>query len=65
MDSALKSLENNALAALSTRAGSTVANAIKSASAKTGVSFSYLMEKAAAESNFKWPPNLREKIKPI
>ena len=52
MDSALKSLENNALAALSSRAPTGVVNAIKSASAKTGVSFSYLMEKAAAESNF-------------
>jgi hypothetical protein len=52
MNNALKSLENNALAALSQRAGSAVTNAIKTASAKTGVSFSYLMEKAAAESNF-------------
>ncbi len=52
MNNALKSLENNALAALTNRAGSAVTNAIKTASAKTGVSFSYLMEKAAAESNF-------------
>lgn len=52
MNNALKSLENNALAALSSRAGASVTNAIKTASAKTGVSFSYLMEKAAAESNF-------------
>lgn len=52
MNNALKSLENNALAALSQRAGSAVTDAIKTASAKTGVSFSYLMEKAAAESNF-------------
>lgn len=52
MNNALKSLENNALAALTQRAPQGVVNAIKSASAKTGVSFSYLMEKAAAESNF-------------
>jgi hypothetical protein len=52
MNNALKSLENNALAALSARAPTAIVNAIKTASAKTGVSFSYLMEKAAAESNF-------------
>ena len=52
MNNALKSLENNALTALAQRAPQGVVNAIKSASAKTGVSFSYLMEKAAAESNF-------------
>ena len=52
MNTALKSLENNALATLSQRAGVGVTSAIKTASAKTGVSFSYLMEKAAAESNF-------------
>ena len=52
MNDALKSLENNALAALTKRAGANVTTAIKNASAKTGVSFSYLMEKAAAESNF-------------
>ncbi len=52
MNSATKSLENNALAALSNRAPSQVVSAIKSAATKTGVSFSYLMEKAAAESNF-------------
>ena len=53
MNNALKSMENNALAALSARAPSNIVNAIKTASAKTGVSFTYLMEKAAAESNFK------------
>ena len=52
MDNAIKSLENNALAALSARAPQGIVSAIKTASAKTGVSFSYLMEKAAAESNF-------------
>lgn len=52
MNSALKYIENNALAALTARAPTGVVNAIKTASAQTGVSFSYLMEKAAAESNF-------------
>lgn len=52
MNNALKSLENNALAALTARAPQGIVNAIKTASAKTGVSFSYLMEKAAAESSF-------------
>jgi hypothetical protein len=52
MQNALKSLENNALAALTQRAPAAIVNAIQTASAKTGVSFSYLMEKAAAESNF-------------
>ncbi|NQZ14295.1 MAG: transglycosylase SLT domain-containing protein [Alphaproteobacteria bacterium] len=52
MSAALKSLENNALAALSARAPSGIKNAIQTASAKTGVDFAYLMEKAAAESNF-------------
>ena len=52
MQNALKSLENNALAALTQRAPQGIMNAIKDASQKTGVSFSYLMEKAAAESNF-------------
>lgn len=53
MTDALKSLQNNALAALTQRAPTGVLNAIKSASAKTGVDFAYLMEKAAAESSFK------------
>lgn len=52
MNTALKSLENNALTALTQRAPQGIVNAIKTASEKTGVSFSYLMEKAAAESNF-------------
>jgi len=52
MQNALKSLENNTLAALTQRAPQGIMNAIKDASQKTGVSFSYLMEKAAAESNF-------------
>lgn len=52
MQNAVKSLENNALAALTQRAPHAITNAIKDASTKTGVSFSYLMGKAAAESNF-------------
>jgi hypothetical protein len=45
--------DNNALAALTQRAGKTVTNAIQGASDKTGVNFAYLMEQAAAESGFK------------
>lgn len=52
MTEALKSFQNNALAALTQRAPAGVLNAIKTASAKTGVDFAYLMEKAAAESSF-------------
>ncbi|MEM9470250.1 MAG: transglycosylase SLT domain-containing protein [Pseudomonadota bacterium] len=52
MQSALKSIENNTLAALTQRAPQNIVNAIQTASKKTGVSFSYLMEKAAAESSF-------------
>ncbi len=59
MNNALKTLQNNALAALSRQAPNGVVNAIKTASAKTGVSFSYLMEKAAAESSFN--PNAKAK----
>jgi len=52
MQNITKSIENNALAALSQRAPQNVVQAIKTASDKTGVSFSYLMHKAAAESSF-------------
>lgn len=52
MNNALKSIENNALAALVNRAPTAITSAIKQASVKTGVSFAYLMDKAAAESNF-------------
>lgn len=52
MPNAINSLENNALAALTQRAPKGIMQAIQNASAKTGVSFSYLMDKAAAESNF-------------
>jgi len=59
MNNALKSIENNALASLVNRAPSNITNAIKDASAKTGVSFAYLMDKAAAESSFN--PNAKAK----
>ncbi|MEM9469937.1 MAG: transglycosylase SLT domain-containing protein [Pseudomonadota bacterium] len=59
MQAALKSIENNALAGLSARAPSNVLGAIKTASAKTGVDFAYLMEKASAESSFN--PNAKAK----
>lgn len=45
-------IQNNGLAALTQRAGPQVTAAIKQASAKTGVDFAYMMEKAAAESSF-------------
>jgi hypothetical protein len=59
MNNALKYIENNALAALINRAPSGITQAIKDASAKTGVSFAYLMDKAAAESSFN--PNAKAK----
>ncbi len=46
-------IDNNVLAALGKQAGPRVSNAIKVASANTGVDFAYLMEQAQAESNFK------------
>ena len=52
MSNPISSLDNNALAALTQRAPKGIMQAIQNASAKTGVSFSYLMDKAAAESNF-------------
>lgn len=45
-------LNNNALASLAQRAAPPVLQAIRQASAKTGVNFAYLMQQAAAESNF-------------
>lgn len=45
-------LQNNTLAALSARAPQNILGAIQKASAKTGVDFAYLLEKADAESNF-------------
>ncbi len=50
-------LNNNALEAF--QVPKTVYNAIRNAAAKTGVNFSYLMEKAAAESSFN--PNAKAK----
>lgn len=44
--------DNNALAALSRRAGASVTGAIRTASNATGVDFSYLMQQASAESSF-------------
>jgi hypothetical protein len=52
MTNAGNMIENNALAALTKQASPHVTHAIKKASTKTGVDFSYLMEKAAAESSF-------------
>lgn len=49
----INAMNNNALASLIQRAAPPVLNAIKAASQKTGVDFAYLMEQAAAESNFK------------
>lgn len=45
-------IDNNALAALTKRAGPQITSAIKKASARTGVDFTYLVNKAAAESSF-------------
>ncbi len=52
MKNPLNALQNNNLAQISQNAPKAVLSAIKNASAKTGVNFSYLVEKAAAESNF-------------
>lgn len=45
-------LNNSSLAALAKQAAPYVLNAIKTASAKTGVSFAYMLEKASSESGF-------------
>lgn len=45
-------IDNSVLARLSAQAGPDVTKAVHTASARTGVDFSYLMEKAAAESSF-------------
>lgn len=47
-----KILNNNTLVSLAQRAAPQVLHAIKNASTRTGVNFAYLMEQAAAESNF-------------
>ncbi len=46
-----KAIDNNVLAKIAQKAAPTVVSAIKKASARTGVDFAYLMEKAAAESS--------------
>ncbi|MCB1651965.1 MAG: transglycosylase SLT domain-containing protein [Alphaproteobacteria bacterium] len=46
------SFVNNALATLTRRAPTGVMNAIKQASAKTGVNFAYMVQQAGAESSF-------------
>ncbi len=45
-------INNNAIASLARQAAPQVVQAIKNASTRTGVNFSYLMEQAAAESSF-------------
>jgi len=45
-------INNKAIASLVSKAAPQVVNAIKTASARTGVNFAYLMEQAAAESSF-------------
>jgi hypothetical protein len=46
-------MNNNILASLEKQAGPVITDSIRQASMQTGVDFSYLMEKAAAESSFK------------
>lgn len=45
--------DNSMITSLTQRAGPKVVGAIKNAAQRTGVNFAYLLEKAAAESNFK------------
>ncbi len=52
-------LNNNGLSSLERQAAPGVVNAIKKASARTGVDFAYLMEKASAESSFR--PDVKAK----
>ena len=47
-----KTIANNALAALTSKASVNVVSAIKDASTKTGVDFAYMVQQAAAESSF-------------
>ncbi len=47
------SLQNNVLTSLIRKAPPAILSAIKQASARTGVDFAYLVEKAAAESSFR------------
>lgn len=53
MDYTAKSMQNNALAALTQRAPQHVLNSIRKASAKTGVNFAYLVQQANTESSFR------------
>ena len=59
MTNPLNALQNNPLAQLTQNAPRSILQAIKTASIKTGFNFSYLVEKAAAESNFE--PNAKAK----
>lgn len=52
MDNRANTIQNNALAALTASAPKGVVNAIKKASAQTGVNFAYLVQQAGAESSF-------------
>jgi hypothetical protein len=52
MDTAANSIQNNALARLTSCAPGHVVNCIKKAAAKTGVNFAYLMQQAGVESDF-------------
>ena len=53
MLSAQKTADYGTLAGLIDRAGENIASAIQTASAKTGVDFSYLLQQAGVESSFK------------
>ncbi len=52
MNGLTNNIQNNALAALTSRAPQHVVGAIKEASVKTGVNFAYLVQQAQAESSF-------------
>jgi hypothetical protein len=52
MNTLTKTIQNNTLAALAAKAPAGVANAIKQASARTGVNFAYLVQQAKVESSF-------------
>ncbi len=52
MNYGIKSNSGNDLQALANRAGAKITNAIQSASSKTGVGFSYLLQQANVESSF-------------
>lgn len=52
MDSLTKTIQNNVLAVFGTKAPENVLNAIKKASAATGVNFAYMLQQAGVESSF-------------